>query len=253
MICWAIGRMIASSFHWMRGICFGWIFPPWALLFGFLGLAPQGLASSSVVHRLCTIWMHARSRTLIPSVLFGAGISTVSSLENFHVMMRSRVALLMLSRDAQPIRSLRACASDWTYDPLVLWITSWNWLSTFSKWDLIEIEYFVRDVAASNFHDSSPPFCLYVSIHTSLKVRPSSCRLLDVYHWMLTPVAGRIFETKNRAIFLERFFGRGISGEALLVYNVVLINWLWSGFIYPRIRTFVEKRFHGLFSKKKRS
>jgi len=140
MICSAIGRMIASSFHWMRGICFGWIFPPWALLFGFLGLAPQGLASSSVVHRLCTIWMHARSRTLIPSVLFGAGISTVSSLENFHVMMRSRVALLMLSRDAQPIRSLRACASDWTYDLLVLWIKSWNWLSTFSKWDLVEIE-----------------------------------------------------------------------------------------------------------------
>ena len=30
-------------------------------------------------------------------------------------------------------------------------------------------------------------------------------------------------------------------------------NWLWSGFIFPRIRTFVEKRFHGLISKKKRS
>jgi len=27
----------------------------------------------------------------------------------------------------------------------------------------------------------------------------------------------------------------------------------WSGFINPRIRTFVEKRFHDLFSKKKRS
>ena len=32
----------------------------------------------------------------------------------------------------------------------------------------------------------------------------------------LTPVAVPIFETKNRAIFLESFFGRGISGEALL-------------------------------------
>jgi len=63
----------------------------------------------------------------------------------------------------------------------------------------------------------------------------------------LTPVSGQIFETKNRAIFLERFFGEGISGEALLVYNFVPINWLWSGFIYPRIRTFVEKSFHGLF------
>ena len=57
---------------------------------------------------------------------------------------------------------------------------------------------------------------------------------------------------------IERFFWRDFSGEefwgeALLVYNFVPINWLWSGFIYPRIRTFVEKRFHGLFSKKKRS
>ena len=30
-------------------------------------------------------------------------------------------------------------------------------------------------------------------------------------------------------------------------------NWLWSGFVNPRIRTFVEKRFHRHFSKKKRS
>ena len=32
----------------------------------------------------------------------------------------------------------------------------------------------------------------------------------------LTPVAGLIFETKNRAIFLERFFWRDFSGEKLL-------------------------------------
>jgi len=49
-------------------------------------------------------------------------------------------------------------------------------------------------------------------------------------------------------IFRERNFG-----EALLVYNFVPIIWLWSGFIYPRIRSFVEKLFHGLFSKKKRA
>ena len=58
---------------------------------------------------------------------------------------------------------------------------------------------------------------------------------------------------KIERFFWRAFFGRGISGEALLVYNFVPINWLWSGFIYARIRTFVEKRFHGLFSKKKRS
>jgi len=32
---------------------------------------------------------------------------------------------------------------------------------------------------------------------------------------ILTPVARLIFETKNRAIFLERFFWRGISGAPL--------------------------------------
>ena len=58
---------------------------------------------------------------------------------------------------------------------------------------------------------------------------------------------------KSSDIFWRAFSGRGISGEALLVYNFVPINWLWSGFINPRIRTFVEKHFHGLFSKKKRS
>jgi len=58
---------------------------------------------------------------------------------------------------------------------------------------------------------------------------------------------------KSSDIFWRAFSGRGISGEALLVYNFVHSNWLWSGFINPRIRTFVEKLFHGLFSKKKRS
>jgi len=68
-----------------------------------------------------------------------------------------------------------------------------------------------------------------------------------------TPVAGMIFETKNRAIFLERLFWRGISGEALMPVQLcshkLAVEWIH----FPRIRTFVEKRFHGLFSKKKRS
>jgi len=34
--------------------------------------------------------------------------------------------------------------------------------------------------------------------------------------WKLTPVARLIFETKNRGIFLERFFWRDFSGEKLL-------------------------------------
>jgi len=74
-----------------------------------------------------------------------------------------------------------------------------------------------------------------------------------MHAYYLTPVAGPIFETKNRVIFLERFFGRGISGEALLPLQLcshsLAVEWIH----FPRIRTFVEKRFHGLFSKKKPS
>ena len=69
----------------------------------------------------------------------------------------------------------------------------------------------------------------------------------------MTPVAGPIFETKNRAIFLERFFGRGISGEALLPLQLCSYHLAVEWIHFPRIRTFVEKSFHGLFSKKKRS
>ena len=44
-----------------------------------------------------------------------------------------------------------------------------------------------------------------------------SCFLL-----LLTPVAGPIFEIKNRAIFLERFFGRGITAREQLSQAVIL-------------------------------
>ena len=38
----------------------------------------------------------------------------------------------------------------------------------------------------------------------------------------VTPVARPIFETKNRAIFLERFFGRGITAREQLSRAVIL-------------------------------
>jgi len=61
------------------------------------------------------------------------------------------------------------------------------------------------------------------------------------------------FWGQNRAIFSgELFSGREFLEQHYCPYNFVPINWLWSGYIYPRIRTFAEKRFHGLFSKKKR-
>jgi len=70
---------------------------------------------------------------------------------------------------------------------------------------------------------------------------------------ILTPVAGPTFETKNRAIFSGELF----SGEEFLeqrycprtLFPSMSVEWIH----FPRIKTFVQKRFHGLFSKKKRS
>jgi len=69
----------------------------------------------------------------------------------------------------------------------------------------------------------------------------------------LTTVAGPTFETKNRAIFSGELF----SGEEFLeqhycprtLFPSMSMEWIY----FPQIRTSVEKRFHGLFSKKKRS
>jgi len=40
------------------------------------------------------------------------------------------------------------------------------------------------------------------------EARPADC---VIEKFIITPVAGLIFKTKNRAIFLERFFGREIT------------------------------------------
>ena len=69
----------------------------------------------------------------------------------------------------------------------------------------------------------------------------------------LTPVAGPTFETKNRKLFSGELF----SGEECLeqqycprtLFPSMSVEWIH----FPRIRTFVQKHFHGLFSKKKRS
>jgi len=46
--------------------------------------------------------------------------------------------------------------------------------------------------------------------------------LFSPFWLFLTPVAGLIFETKNRAIFLERFFGREITAREQLSRAVIL-------------------------------
>jgi len=57
-----VGQLCA----WLRRVLiecavFFWIFfPPLALLFGLLGLAPRGLISSTLAHRLCTMITHGR-------------------------------------------------------------------------------------------------------------------------------------------------------------------------------------------------
>ena len=45
---------------------------------------------------------------------------------------------------------------------------------------------------------------------------PKQTQAGTINYESMTPVAGPIFETKNRAIFLERFFGRGITAREQL-------------------------------------
>ena len=66
----------------------------------------------------------------------------------------------------------------------------------------------------------------------SLELDNARCRSLawrlaiaTNFHTVLvfvTPVAGLIFETKNRAIFLERIFGRGITAREQVSRAVIL-------------------------------
>ena len=66
----------------------------------------------------------------------------------------------------------------------------------------------------------------------------------------LTLVAGSIFGPLSQTHFSKRVFMDKISSSALFDSQLTLLC-LWSGFIFPRIRTFVEKRFQCLFSKEK--
>jgi len=73
------------------------------------------------------------------------------------------------------------------------------------------------------------------------------------FYYNITPVAGLIFETKIERYFLESFFPESFFLEQhycpRTLFPSMSVEWMH----FPRIRTFVQKRFHGLFSKKKRS
>ena len=73
MICW--GQLEAWS-HLVLIECavFSWdqFFSHWSLLFDFLGLAPKGLDSLTIAHRLCTRLAHDCSHTLLTNALYSS-------------------------------------------------------------------------------------------------------------------------------------------------------------------------------------
>ena len=104
--------------------------------------------------------------------------------------------------------------------------------------------------------------------HSGFRFRISSL----IFHGTgCTPVAGSIFGPLFQPHISKREFKNGHISRFCSVFQVIqvmssgknfsAVTWyptdiiwcLWSEFISPRIRTFVEKRFHGLFSKKKDS
>ena len=194
MTCWAIGRMIASSFDWMRGICLGSIF------FALIAPArPPGshaqwswyLNSYSLIVHDISAWSFAHAPTQC-TVCFSASISAVLTSEKFLVMTWSNAALLTSWSDVPPIKSFCACASDWISDPPVLWINFWNLLSNFSKWDFVEMEYPVRNV--STFR--SP---------TMILRRPSDL-FISVWIWVFMRLwrSGRVAAAWSMLIMLIR-------------------------------------------------
>ena len=60
-----------------------------------------------------------------------------------------------------------------------------------------------------------------LGVETSYYGKRQCCLLLSL-RLLLTPVAGLIFETKNREIFLERFFWREITAREQVSRAVIL-------------------------------
>jgi len=115
-----------------------------------------------------------------------------------------KCARLTSTSDAPPNKSLRVCVSDWISDPPVLWIKIWNLLFTFSKWDFVEMEYPVRDVAAFR----SPPMILrrlsnlFISAWMWVFTRLQRSGRLAVAWWMIimlirSPRASSYQDTKR--------------------------------------------------------
>jgi len=86
------------------------------------------------------------------------------------------------------------------------------------------------------------PFASLGGCYTSQKIAFQYCNA----------VAGLIFETKIESFFLESFFLESFFLEQHYCQRTLFPSMSVEWIHFPRIRTFVQKRFHGLFSKKKR-
>ena len=90
-------------------------------------------------------------------------------------------------------------------------------------------------------------FCLYWRTVTSLTTRANMDRFL--VHALLTPVAGS-FGLLSHTHFSESELKNEIFQMCFTWYPIDIPLCLWSGFIYPRIRTFDEKKIsRSLFQK----
>ena len=65
-----------------------------------------------------------------------------------------------------------------------------------------------------------------------------------------TPVAGPIFGPLSRSFFHERVFKNEISSSSLLDIQLKLLCVCGVDSFFPELEHLIEKRFHGLFSKK---
>ena len=80
----------------------------------------------------------------------------------------------------------------------------------------------------------------FLFLYSSAFSHPNAGRTTDFWDKKSSDFSGEIFRERN--------FGSSITALQLCSHYLA-VEWIH----FPRIRTFVEKRFHGLFSKKKRS
>jgi len=156
MICWTIGRMIASILIECAVCAWDQFFSPWSFLFGLVGLAPKGYDSSTVAHRSCTISAHDRTRSYpmhctLRRRYFGRIV--IGKIPCDDVVKCCTLHIIKWCNTHQIFACVCLRSNQWSSCSLN---NSWNWLSTFSKWDFVEMKYPVRNVAAF----MSPPMIL---------------------------------------------------------------------------------------------